>query len=155
MKMKFILLLLLTQVGNLQGFTQSGSAKQVTWSFATKKIADKKYELKITATLNGNFHLYSQNAGIEGPVPTTITFTPNPLFTLVGKATEIGKKITKVEEAWGGKVNYFENSVTFVQIVQAKTKAKSSINGKIEFMVCNDEVCLPPSETPFKIPIGG
>jgi len=134
---------------------QSGSAKQVEWSYASKKISDKKYEVRITANILGTYHLYAQQAGIEGPVPTAIVFTPNPLLALEGKPAEQGKKITKMEEAWGGKVNFYEKTVTFVQIVNAKTKAKTSLNGKIEFMVCNDELCLPPSEISFKIPIGG
>ncbi len=95
------------------------------------------------------------NAGVEGPIPTTIIFSPNPLLTYQGKTLEKGKKITKVEEVWGGKVNFFEKTVTFTQIVNTKTAAKTNLNGKITFMVCNDEVCLPPSEVPFKIAIGG
>jgi len=134
---------------------QSGSAKQVTWTYAAKKLADKKYEVRMTAVIQGNYHLYAQQAGVEGPVPTTISFSPNPLLTLDGKPSEQGKKITKMEEAWDGKVNFYEKTVTFVQIVNAKSKAKTSLNGKIEFMVCNDELCLPPSEVSFKIPIGG
>lgn len=136
-------------------FAQMGSAKQVKWDFTAKKTADKKYEVNMTATINGNFHLYAINAGVEGPIPTTITFSPNPLLTFQGKPLEKGKKITKVEEVWGGKVNFFEKTVTITQIVNTKTAAKTNLNGKITFMVCNDEVCLPPSEIPFKIAIGG
>lgn len=140
---------------SLSGFAQMGSAKQVSWAFSAKKIGDKKYEVKMTATIAGNYHLYAQVAGVEGPIPTTITFTPNPLLTMDGKPLEQGKKITKMEEAWGGKVNFYEKTVTFVQVVNAKTKAKTSLNGKIDFMVCDDELCLPPAEVPFKIAIGG
>jgi thiol:disulfide interchange protein DsbD len=140
---------------SLSGFAQMGSAKQVSWTFAAKKIGEKKYEVKMTATIAGNYHLYAQIAGVEGPIPTSITFTPNPLLTMDGKPVEQGKKITKMEEAWGGKVNFYEKTVTFVQVVNAKTKAKTSLNGKIDFMVCDDELCLPPAEVPFKIAIGG
>lgn len=136
-------------------FSQSGSAKQVKISETVKKLGNKKFEVTITATIAGNYHLYAQQAGVEGPVPTTITFQPNPLLTLVGKTTERGKKISKMEKVWGGKVNFYEKTVSFVQIVTAKTNAKTSLNGTIEFMVCNDEVCLPPSELPLKIAIGG
>jgi hypothetical protein len=154
MKNKFLVTLI--AVGfHLISMAQSGSAKQVEWTYTSKKIADKKYEVRMTANILGTYHLYAQQAGVEGPVPTTISFTPNPLLTLAGKPTELGKKITKMEEAWDGKVNFYEKTVTFVQIVNAKTKAKTSLNGKIEFMVCNDELCLPPSEVSFKIPIGG
>jgi len=99
--------------------------------------------------------LYAIKAGIEGPVSTTFTFTPNPLLSLVGSPVEKGKRITKFESAWGGNVNFFEKTVTFVQKVKTKTNAKTNINGKVEFMVCNDDLCLPPAEVLFKIPVGG
>jgi thiol:disulfide interchange protein DsbD len=155
MKKYFPLLSIAFLFLTVSGFAQMGSAKQVSWTFASKKIGDKRYEVRLTATISGNYHLYAQVAGVEGPVPTTITFTPNPLLTPDGKPLEQGKKITKMEEAWDGKVNFYEKTVTFVQVVNAKTKAKTSLNGKIEFMVCNDELCLPPAEVPFKIAIGG
>jgi thiol:disulfide interchange protein DsbD len=136
-------------------FSQTGSAKQVKWTATAKKISEKQFELKLTATIAGDFHLYAQDAGVEGPVPTKIVFTANPLLILEGKVTETGKKITKVEQAWDGKVNFYEKSITFTQKIKAKTKAKTNIIGKVEFMVCNDEVCLPPAEVPFKIAIGG
>jgi len=134
---------------------QMGSAKQVNWTYSSKKIADKTYELQITATISGNYHLYATKAGIEGPVPTTFSFSPNPLLSYEGAILERGKKITKLESAWGGNVNFFEKTVTFVQKVRAKTNAKTNVNGKVEFMVCNDDMCLPPAEVTFKIPIGG
>lgn len=156
MIMKNILFCILSVFSfSMTTLAQSGSAKQVTWTYAAKKLADNKYEVQITAVIQGNYHLYAQQAGVEGPMPTTISFSPNPLLTLDGKPSEQGKKITKMEEAWDGKVNFYEKTVTFVQIVNGKSKAKTSLNGKIEFMVCNDELCLPPSEVSFKIPIGG
>ncbi|MEN9885337.1 MAG: hypothetical protein RLZZ420_2554 [Bacteroidota bacterium] len=155
MKKNTILLLIAAFFVTQASIAQSGSAKQVTLSYSSKKLADKKYEVSIKANINGNFHLYAQDAGADGPVPTKISFTANPLLLLEGKTKELGKKITKVEEVWGGKVNFYEKSVTFTQVVVAKSKAKTSLNGKIEFMVCNDEVCLPPAEVPFKIAIGG
>ena len=136
-------------------FSQMGSAKQVKWSFTSKKIGDKKYEVRMTATINGNYHMYAINAGVELPAPTKVSFTKNPLLIIQGKTIEQGKKITKFESIWDGKVNYYEKTVTFIQLVNTKTAAKTNLNGKVEFMVCNDEACLPPSEVPFKIAIGG
>ena len=81
-------------------FSQMGSAKQVKWAFTSKKIGDKKYEVRMTATITGDFHMYAINAGVEGPVPTTISYSPNPLLTIQGKPTEQGKKITKYESKW-------------------------------------------------------
>ncbi len=154
MKTSSVLLSLMILLGTGTAFSQSGSAKQVTWIFSSKKITEKKYEVSITATIAGDYHLYAQDGGVEGPIPTKISFLPNPLLTLEGKTIERGKKISKVESVWGGKVNFYNKTVTFVQIVGAKTKAKTMLNGNIEFMVCNDDLCLPPSEVTFKIAIG-
>lgn len=152
--MRTIILSVLISIG-FAAQAQMGSAKQVTWSYGSKKIADKTYEITITASIAGNYHLYAMKAGVEGPVPTTISFNPNPLLVMNGALVEKGKKITKFESAWDGNVNFFEKTVTFVQKVKAKTTAKTNVNGKIEFMVCNDDMCLPPSEITFKIPVGG
>lgn len=149
-----ILLACLISLG-VNSYAQMGSAKQVSWIYSSKKIADKTYELQITANITGNYHLYATKAGVEGPVATTFTFSPNPLLAFEGGIIEKGKRITKREEAWDGNVNFFEKTVTFVQKVKTKSNAKTNVNGKVEFMVCNDDLCLPPSEIIFKIPIGG
>lgn len=136
-------------------FAQSGSAKMVNWSFASKKIAHDTYEIRFTADINGRYHIYAQNVGVEGPVPTLFTFTRNPLIDINGKVKEMGKLIKKHEEVWGGDVNYYENKVEFVQLVKLKKKIKTHVGGTVEFMVCDDKECLPPAEVPFKVNIGG
>lgn len=131
------------------------SAKQVKWSFAAKKIAEKTYEIHMTATLNGNWHLYAQNVGVDGPIPTAFTYTKNPLLLVDGKPKEVGKVIKKKEEVWGGVVNYYEKSVNFIQVVKVRGNIKTNIAGKVEFMVCDDQQCLPPSEVEFTVNLGG
>ncbi|MBS1916108.1 MAG: hypothetical protein JST87_07515 [Bacteroidetes bacterium] len=134
------------------------SSKQVQWSYTAKKIADKTYEIHMTATINGDFHLYAQHqhiAGDVGPVPTTFTFTKNPLLVLDKEIKETGKVIKKHEDAWKGDVNYYEKTVDFVQVVKLKTNVKTNLAGKVEFMVCNEKQCLPPSEIEINVNIGG
>ncbi len=63
--------------------------------------------------------------------------------------------VKKFEAAFKSDVRYFENSVTFVQQVKVKGKAKTNLAGKVEFMVCNDRECLPPSTVNFKVAVGG
>jgi hypothetical protein len=130
------------------------STKEVKWEFTSKKLADKTYEVRISAKINGDWHLYAQNVGVEGPVPTTFTFSKNPLLSFDGKVKEVGKVIKKTEEVWGGVVNYYEKTVDFVQVVKVKGSAKTNLAGKVEFMVCNDEKCLPPSEVAFSVNLG-
>jgi len=145
----FLLLCALAAVANAQ------SAKQVQWAYSAKKIAEKVYEVHMTATIGTNYHMYAQNVGVEGPLPTTFKYVSNPLAALDGKTKEAGKLIKKKEEIWGGSVNYFENTVDFVQVVKLKGNIKTSLAGSVEFMVCNDSQCLPPSTIEFKVNIGG
>ncbi|MBX2923108.1 MAG: hypothetical protein KF746_12995 [Chitinophagaceae bacterium] len=134
---------------------QSGSARMVNWAFESKKLNDNTYELKFTAGIGGNFHIYAQNAGVDGPIPTTFTFNANPVLSLDGKVKEVGKMVKKHEEVWGGDVNFYEKTVAFIQVVKLKKKIKTNLTGKVEFMVCNDKECLPPAEVPFKLAVGG
>jgi thiol:disulfide interchange protein DsbD len=149
---RFTLLLIITVTG-LSLFAQS--SKQVKWAFNSKKIAEKTYEVHMTATINGNFHMYAQNVGVEGPLPTAFVFTKNPLVQFDGKVKEIGKLIKKYESTWSGNVNYYERTVNFVQTVKVRGTAKTNIAGKVEFMVCDDSRCLPPGEVEFSVNIGG
>jgi len=131
------------------------SSKQVQWTYTAKKIADKTYEVHMIAAINGDYHIYAQDAGGEGPVATSFSFVNTPLLQLDGKVKESGKIIKKFETAWSHDVKYYEKTVDFVQTVKAKSGAKSSLAGKVEFMVCNDRQCLPPSEVDIKVNVGG
>ena len=100
------------------------SSKQVSWAYAAKKIADKTYEVHMTATIGGDYHMYAQDAGGEGPVATSFTFVKNPLFTLEGPVKEAGKLIKKFEIAWNHDVKYYEKTVDYIQVVKLKGNLK-------------------------------
>jgi thiol:disulfide interchange protein DsbD len=123
----------------------------VEWTATSKKIADKTYEVRLTANINKGWHIYSQTTPDGGPVPTNISFTKNPLVTLNGHAKEIGKLEEHNEPLFGVDVKQFSNKVDFVQVVKLKAPVKTSVNVAVEFMVCNDKQCLPPSTRKFSV----
>src|ERR1700733_928008 len=90
------------------------SSTQVKWTYAVKKIGDKTYEVHMTAVIGGDYHLYAQDAGGDGPIPTAFTFVKNPLLVTDGKVKEVGKMVKKFESAWSHDVNYYESTVDFV-----------------------------------------
>lgn len=135
--------------------TMAQSSKEVNWTYSAKKIADKTYEVHMTATIGGDYHMYAQDAGGDGPIPTTFTFTKSPLFVLDGAVKEKGQLVKKFESAWNHDVKYYERSVDFVQVIRLKSHVKTSLAGKVEFMVCNDHECLPPADVDIKVNIGG
>jgi len=131
------------------------SSKQVNWTWSAKKIGDKTYEVHMIATIGGDFHMYAQDAGGDGPIPTSFTFTKNPLFILDGGVKEKGQLVKKFESAWNHDVKYYERTVDFIQVVRLRSNVKTSLAGKVEFMVCNDHECLPPADVDIKVNIGG
>lgn len=130
------------------------SKTKVTWVYAAKKISDKKYELRLTATIQNGYHLYSQNMDADAiALPTSIKFNKNPLVTMQGKSKEVGKLVNEYDAAIQSRSKYYKDKVEFVQVVSLKSNVKTSVSGEVEFMVCNDKSCLPPSKVPFTIAI--
>ncbi len=127
----------------------------VAWTFSSKKIADKVYEIHLTAAVSSPWHTYSQNTPDGGPVPTKIDFNKNPLIIVEGKTKEVGKMETKHEKTFGVDVKQYSGKVDFVQVIKIKSNVKTNISGNVEFMACDDTQCLPPKSIPFTVSVGG
>lgn len=147
MKKLFLLSLFIT----IAYLSYSQNQTPVEWNYNAKKINSTTYEVHLTATIDGGWHLYSQTTPDGGPVPTFITFDKNPLVTLEGSAKEVGKLQQKFEPLFGVDVKQYGNKVDFVQMLKLKTPVKTNLSGSIVFMVCDDEQCLPPSTQKFSI----
>ena len=135
----------------LLGSTANAQSDVVEWKFESKKLADKKYEVKLIALVKNPWHIYSTTTPDGGPLPTKISFTKNPLTAFDGKIREVGKLESHFEEVFDVDTKYFNNKVEFVQVVNVKGNAKTNIAGTVEFMACNDKECLPPKSVPFSI----
>lgn len=126
----------------------------VSWSFSAKKIADKKYEIHLTATVEQGWHLYSQLQPSDAVInPTTFMFKPNPLLAKEGKIKETGKMEKFHDEKLGISAHQYAGKVDFVQVIKLKAKAKTNLVGVVEFQTCDDKKCLPPKKVNFNIPI--
>lgn len=126
-------------------------AAPVDWNFTANKIGEGKYEVKLVATMKSSWHIYSSTTPEGGPIPTTVTFTRNPLTILNGKIKELGKMENHFEKVFDLDTRYYNNKVEFVQAVNLKGKGKTNITGTVEYMACTDQQCLPPKEIPFSI----
>lgn len=124
----------------------------VKWSYAAKKTSATEAVVLLKATIDPGWHIYSQHLKDGGPVKTTIKFDASPAYALVGTTAE-PKPMTRMEKTFGMEVSYFANSVVFQQKVKLTGKTPATVKGKLEFMVCNDEKCLPPDEVPFSIAV--
>jgi len=150
MKKHLILLfaLIAFTVGNSQ------ILEPVKWQTSIEKFSDTEYNLVSKATIESGWHLYSQNVPADGPIPTTFTFDDaNGAFKFIGNTGELEGK-TVDDPVFQMRIKFFEKSAIFVQRVQLLGDV-TSVKGTVEFMVCDDTRCLPPTEVDLVFNITG
>ncbi|RXM46909.1 thioredoxin family protein [Flavobacterium sp. YO64] len=124
--------------------TQAQIYNPLKWKTSIEKISDTEYELQAKAIIESGWHLYSQEVSDGGPIPTRFAFTKAPEFQLIGAVKEEkGKTIN--DPIFKMLIKFFEKETTFRQRVKILSSKPFKINAEVEFMVCNDENCLPPS----------
>jgi hypothetical protein len=126
----------------------------VTWTFSSKKLGDKKFEIHLTATIQSGWHLFSQKQPDDAiAIPTGFTINNNPLLELDGKIKEVGKMEKFHDAKLEVSANQYADKVDFVQVVKLKANVVTNVSGNVEFQTCNDEKCLPPKKINFTIPL--
>lgn len=114
----------------------------VKWTAIYKSINATEGEVVITANIDKGWHTYSQRATEAGPIPTTFEFIKNSNYELIGK-TEESNAHEEYVKAFEAKVFVFSEKAEFKQKVKLKNKG-AAIGLKVEYMSCNDNMCLPP-----------
>lgn len=126
----------------------------VSWSFTSKKIADKTYEIHLTASMQSGWHLYSQVQPEDAiAIPTGFKINSNPLMSLEGKIKEVGKMEKFHDAKLEVSANQYANKVDFVQVVKLKANVKTNLTGSVEYQTCDDKKCLPPKTVNFSIAV--
>ncbi len=110
--------------------------------------------LTLTAVIDAGWKMYALDAvppGRRGPVAVAPAVTARPEAVTVG-----GWEQTPPEEGFdpnfGFDVRYFEGEATLwapVEVAPDAEPGRYPIEGTVRFMVCNDRICLPPTQTPF------
>jgi len=138
----------------LAAFLINAQLNPVSWTFTSKKIADKTYEIHMKATMQSGWHLYSQTQPEDAiAIPTTFTVNNNPLLTLNGKIKEVGKMEKFHDAKLDISANQYANTVDFVQVIKLKTNAKTNLSGSVEYQTCDNSKCLPPKTVNFNVAI--
>ncbi|MEC3906744.1 cytochrome c biogenesis protein CcdA [Tamlana sp. 2201CG12-4] len=149
---KAIIVLICLLVG--QFYATAQVHEPVKWSTQAQKISDTEYKLIAKASIEPGWHLYAQDVPADGPIPTSFIYDDaNGAFKIVGNTTE-EEGHTVDDPVFEMKIKFFENSATFTQLIEV-TGDKTVVNGFVEFMVCDDTKCLPPTEVDlvFNLPV--
>ncbi|SDS01709.1 Thiol:disulfide interchange protein DsbD [Formosa sp. Hel1_31_208] len=123
--------------------------KPVTWKTSVEKISDTEFDLISTATIDSGWHLYSQNVPEDGPIPTTFVYNANADYELNGNTLE-DEGHTVDDPVFQMVIKFFSDKAEFRQRITVLNQELSIVEGEVEFMVCDDEKCLPPNYIDLK-----
>ena len=98
------------------------------------------------ATVEKGWHLYDMDLPEGGPISTSFEFEQISGAELAGKVYTDSKIHSQYEEMFGMTVRWFAENPVFVQKLKITDKAKFQITGRIDYMSCNDENCIPGEE---------
>jgi thiol:disulfide interchange protein DsbD len=113
------------------------------------KLSDTEVEIVFSATIEQGWHVYSTDLGAGGPISATFNVDSSKGIKPEGKLKAEGKEITNYDKMFGMNVRYFTGSAKFVQKLTL-TGGDYDIEGYLEYGACNDENCLPPTQSTFR-----
>lgn len=132
---KFIVLILISSF-NLSFFSQN----PINWKTQYDRDGNK---IIFDAIIEKGWHLYAVNVPNpnKGPLPTIFEFHKNSSYSIVGEVKQEKPKI-RFDKGFGVKVAYYEKKTRFTQQIISNLDS-AIVSGKIKFMTCNEEKCLP------------
>ena len=127
----------------------------VDWSFDVEIKDGNQANLVMEATIEEGWHIYAMDLpSDQGPLPTEFIYNPSDSYSLAGKTKE-GEYITHYDPNFDMDLNYFEDEALFTQTINRLSKEDFSVTGELSFMVCNEEMCLPPEYVEFDFKVAG
>ena len=145
-KLLLSLILLVSFFGNAQIFDP------VKWKTKIVQKSDTEYELIMDATIDNEWHMYSQYTPDGGALPTVFDYkNAKGNYTLVSKTVESPYKkvfndIFEVDEY------YFAKTAQFKQVVKVTNDKLKEIKVYIEYQACKEQ-CIQQDKTfTFVIP---
>jgi len=119
------------------------------WDIKLEQTGKPEKEIVFSAVLDKGWHLYDMNLPEGGPVSTSFTFEKITGAELIDSPVASVAPTTVYDELFSMNLRWYADKVSFRQKIKITDPAKFKVNGEVEFMVCNDETCLPPERIEF------
>lgn len=127
--------------------------KPEEWSFDINQVGEKEYELIYMANLEKPWVIYSVDTPEGGPIGTQVTYTSNNVKPN-GKIKESGDRKEGMDPMFDMEVIKYTSAKNYVlkQSVTLEDNSKP-ITGYVSYMLCNNEMCLPPRDAEFSFTV--
>jgi hypothetical protein len=128
------------------------SQEPVHWTATFNTLGDKEGEIVITGMVQKGWHTYSMRATDAGPIPTSIVVAPAKDYAVEGKPTESGAT-EEMDAAFDARLYVFHEKAEIRQKVHLKSPSPAPIAVSIEYMACNNSMCLPPKTVTLQVKV--
>ena len=105
--------------------------------------------LTFTAHIDEGWHLYGMDLPENGPRSVSFAFDSVEGAELAGKMETESKAIEKFDDLFSMNLRWYEKIAVFKQRIKITDPSLFSVAGEVEYMLCNDEVCLSPTHESF------
>jgi len=161
-RMKPILFPVIAAAALLLPISRLYAQEAATWTAYTDAkdiVPGAGFTVKLRASINAGWHVYSTAPMEEGPEPTEIAFPAEAPLRRSG-AIRQPKPIIKFDENFGVNTEYYEKEAVFSIPARVKDNTPAGeIKTAVEvtFMACNDRMCLPSKtvKVPLTINVAG
>jgi thiol:disulfide interchange protein DsbD len=151
LKIKASFLFFITAIFSLQAQVYD----PVNWSFEVKNTGDNTAELVFSATIEEGWHVYASELDSDmGPIPTSVTLDESDNYKVSGKLTG-GKYKTEYDPNFDMDLNFYDKKAKFTLPIERMSTSDFEVTGYLTFMVCNDEMCLPPEDVDLALKVEG
>ncbi|MFW6218656.1 MAG: cytochrome c biogenesis protein CcdA, partial [Bacteroidota bacterium] len=125
----------------------------VGWEISTEHVERNIFEVTFKASIEGKWHMYGMDIPPDGPVATSFTFDPSNDFNLSGDVKALTEPERKYDPSFDMEIEMHGDEAVFVQEIEVLRSVPFQVSGYIEYMSCDDHMCLPPKEKEFSIEI--
>ena len=129
---KYAALIFLFLIGfslNAQVFGGNQMLDPVKWEGSVEKVSDTEFNVIFHATIDPDWHLYSQYNPEGGSLPLTLEFLePNENYTLNGDAQE-SETVVEFNDIFGVDEKFFEEDATLTQNLKLKDTSEGGDKG--------------------------
>ncbi len=113
------------------------------------------FEVRLTATIEGNWHLYSATQPPGGPNPTRFNVATGTPFEIFGKLRQ-STPTTEFDPNFGIDTEYFKGEADFwipVRVSPDAAAGEYDLQMQAVYQVCDEKVCLPPKRVPIQLKV--
>ena len=124
-------------------------ANPIRWRVNVKMTSATEGEVIIKSTIDDGWHLYGMKLPKNGQQPTEFDFSASKGVSFIGDLSASPAPTRYHDSMFDLDLTCWSSAVTFRRKFKVTDAATAVVAGKIRYMGCNDQNCMPPKIETF------